>query len=79
MKRFYFTNVDGDNVANDHIGNIRGARTAARKIANERQKTITINDCDTDEMVDFIYPDREGTTPAPEAMKAERQNNEKMD
>lgn len=57
MKRFYFTNEDAENVANDHIGNIRGARTVAKKIANERRETITINDCDTEEMVDFIYPD----------------------
>jgi len=57
MKRFYFTNEDAENVANDHIGNIRGARTVAKRIANKRQETITINDCDTEEMVDFIYPD----------------------
>ncbi len=57
MKRFYFTNEGAENVCNDHIGNIRGARTVAQRIANERQETITINDCDTEEMVDFIYPD----------------------
>ena len=56
MKRFYFTNEDAENVANDYIGNIRGARTVAQRIANKRQETITINDCDTEEMVDFIYP-----------------------
>lgn len=57
MKRFYFTNEDAENVANDYIGNIRGARIVAQRIANKRQETITINDCDTEEMVDFIYPD----------------------
>lgn len=56
-RRFYFTNENGDNIANDYIGNIRGARTYAQKIANERQETITINDCISDDMVDFIYPD----------------------
>ena len=57
MKRFYFTNEDAENVANDHIGNIWGARTVAQRIANKRQETIIINDCDTEDMVDFIYPD----------------------
>lgn len=56
-RRFYFTNENGDNIENDYIGNIRGARTYAQKIANERQETITINDCISDDMVDFIYPD----------------------
>ena len=57
MKRYYFTNENADNVANDHVGNIRGARTKAQRLANERRETIVINDCDGDEMVDFIYPD----------------------
>ena len=57
MKRFYFTNEAAENLANDYIGNIRGARTVAQRIANKRQETITINDCDTEDMVDFIYPD----------------------
>lgn len=56
-RRFYFTNDNADNIANDYIGNIRGARTYAQKIADERNETITINDCSSDEMIDFIYPD----------------------
>lgn len=57
MKRFYFTNEYAENVYNDHIGNILGARTVAKMITNERQETIIINDCGTEEMLDFIYPD----------------------
>lgn len=57
MKRFYFTNENAENVCNDHIGNIRGARTVAQKIANERQETIYINTCDPDEIADVIWPD----------------------
>lgn len=57
MRRFYFTNDDAENVANDYCGNIRGARTYAQKIANERNETIIINDCRTDEIEDFVYPD----------------------
>ena len=44
---------------NDHCGNIRGARTKAQKYANENNETVIINDCETDEMIDFIYPDEE--------------------
>ena len=57
MRRFYFTNDDAENIMNDHIGNIRGARAKAQKYANENDETVIINDCFTDEMVDFIYPD----------------------
>lgn len=57
MRRFYFTNEDTENVANDYCGNIRGARTYAQKIANERNETIIINDCWTDEIEDFVDPD----------------------
>lgn len=56
-RRFYFTNDNGDNVASDYDGNIRGARAFAQTVANDRNETITINDFSTDEMVDFIYPD----------------------
>ena len=34
-KRFYFMNGNDENIANDHIGNIRGARTVAKRLANE--------------------------------------------
>jgi hypothetical protein len=59
MKHFYFTNDDAENIMNDHRGNIRGARTKAQKYANENNETVIINDCDTDEMIDFIDPDEE--------------------
>ena len=58
-KRFYFTNENAENVASDYIGNIRGARTVAKKIANELGEEVTINDCETEDMVDFVYPDAE--------------------
>ena len=57
MRRFYFTNNDAENVANDYCGNIRGARTYAQKIANERNEMIIINDCWTDEIEDYVEPD----------------------
>lgn len=56
MRRFYFTNDNADNVANDYVGNIRGARTYAQKYADARNETITINDFSSDEMVDFVSP-----------------------
>ena len=56
MRRFYFTNEEGANIADDYIGNIRGAIKIAQKIADESNETITINDCNTDEMIEFIYP-----------------------
>lgn len=57
MRRFYFTNEDMNDVADDYCGNIRGARTYAQKIANERHETIIINDCRTDNIEDFVDPD----------------------
>ena len=65
-KRFYFTNENGDNIGNDHIGNIRGAKTVAKRLANELNCEVCINDCETEDMIDFVYPDKETTT-APEA------------
>lgn len=57
MKRFYFTTYNAENIMNDHLGNIRGARTKAQKYANENNKTVIINDFVTEDIVDFIYPD----------------------
>lgn len=57
MKRFYFTNENGDDIGDDHLGNIRGARKVASKLANEYECTVTINDCATEDMIDFVYPD----------------------
>ena len=62
MKRFYFTNENADNIMDDHIGNIRGARTKAQKYANENNETVIINDCKTDDMIDFIYPEEKNKT-----------------
>lgn len=59
MKRFYFTNAEGDNIMNDHCGNIRGARTKAEKYAEEYNETVYINDCETDDIVDVIFGDCE--------------------
>lgn len=58
MKRFYFTNDNAENIMMDHFGNIKGARTKAQNTL-ENNETIIINDCETEEMVDFIYPDEE--------------------
>lgn len=61
-KRYYFTNENGDNIGNDHIGNIRGAKTAAKRLANELNCEVCINDCETEDMLDFVYPDKSGTS-----------------
>ena len=57
MKRFYFTNENCDNIMDDHCGNIRGAITKAKKYANNYHETVIINDCETEDILDFIYPD----------------------
>ena len=57
MKRYYFTDYEGKNVMDDHIGNIRGARTKAQKYANESRKYVFINDCKTDDIVAVVCPD----------------------
>ncbi len=60
MKRFYFTTEtlsDGECPINDYCGNIRGARTYAKKHANELNEEIYINDCETEDIVDCVYPD----------------------
>ena len=61
-KRYYFTNENGDNIGNDHIGNIRGAKTAAKRLANELNCEVCINDCETEDMLDFVYPDKTETS-----------------
>lgn len=56
MKRFYFTDENGDNIMNDHIGNIRGARRKAENyIVNNDCEVIYINDCETEDIVDCIF------------------------
>lgn len=57
MKRFYFTNDNTDNIMYDHCGNIRGARTKAQAYSNEYNETVYINDCETEDIVDVIFPD----------------------
>ena len=56
MRRFYFTNEEGANIADDYIGNIRGAIKIAQKIADESNGVVVINDCRSDDMIEFIYP-----------------------
>lgn len=59
-KRYYFTTdtyVDGENPCFDHIGNIRGSRALAKKVANEIKEVVYINDCETEDMVDCVFPD----------------------
>ena len=55
-KRFYFMNGNDENIANDHIGNIRGARTVAKRLANELGEYVIIIDWKGD-VVEFVYPD----------------------
>ena len=55
-RRFYFTDDNAENIAPDYIGDIRGARTYAQSIANGLGEVITINDCFTDDIIDFVYP-----------------------
>lgn len=60
MKRYYFTTeteCDGECSIPDYQGNIRGARSYAQKYANERNEEVFINDCETSDIVDCIYPD----------------------
>ena len=54
MKRFWFSNDDGDNIADDHIGNLRGAKIKAQKYANETQEDVYIN-LDED-IVEVVWP-----------------------
>lgn len=61
-KRYYFTNENGDNIGNDHIGNIRGAKTAAKRLANKLNCEVCINDCEIEDMLDFVYPDKTETS-----------------
>ena len=57
-KRFYFTVAEtAEDIGNDHIGNIRGARREALKLANETGQAIMINDFSTEDILDFVYPD----------------------
>ena len=69
-KRFYFTNENGDNIGNDHIGNIRGAKAAAKRLANEFNCEVCINDCETEDMLDFVYPDRKPETETAETVES---------
>lgn len=59
MKRYYFDteNSAPDSVCNDHCGNIRGARTIAHKVANELNEVVYINDCETNDIVESVFPD----------------------
>lgn len=56
-RRFYFTNDEAENIMYDHIGNIRGARSKAKFYANLTSETVYIIDCETEDIVDVIFPD----------------------
>ena len=58
MKRFYFTTesmCDGECYIPDYTGNIRGARTYAKKYADELNENVYINDCETEDIIDVIF------------------------
>lgn len=57
MRVYWFTseNSEGECVAYDHHGNIRGARKIAQKIANELQEDVYIN-LDED-IYDVVFPE----------------------
>ena len=55
MKRYYFTDYDGENIMDDHLGNIRGARKKAEQYAEEHHINVYINTMDPDEIVDVIF------------------------
>ena len=59
MKLYYFTDTDGDNIMNDHHGNIRGARKKAEQYAAKHKTDVYINlmDGDVDQIVDVIFGD----------------------
>ena len=59
MKRYYFDTESSspDSVCDDHCGNIRGARTIAQKVANELNEVVYINDCETNDIVESVFPD----------------------
>lgn len=78
-KRFYFTNENGDNIANDHIGNIRGARTKAKQLANELGQEVCINDCETDDMLDWAYPDKRSEETAEQEVETATEKTEQVE
>lgn len=62
MKRYYFTTESKDGEIFEHCGNIRGARTVAKKLANKYGETVYINAADGEDIVDCIDPDTTETT-----------------
>lgn len=40
----------------EHQGNIRGARSIAQRLANDRNETVFINDVTTEDIVDCVWP-----------------------
>lgn len=55
MKRYYFTDENGENIMNDHCGNIRGARKKAEQYAAEHHVNVYINAMEPEEIVDVIF------------------------
>lgn len=56
-RKFYFTNEKSENIMNDHIGNIRGARSKTKFHADLLGEIVYINDCETEDIVDVIFPE----------------------
>ena len=54
-QRFYFTNEDGDNIMNDHIGTVKGAITKAQKYADNHGCDVYVNSCCPDEIVEVVF------------------------
>lgn len=57
MKRYYMTAESADDELYEHQGNIRGARSIAQKLANDRNETVFINDVVTEDIVECVWPD----------------------
>ena len=57
MKRYYLTAESAGDELYEYQGNIRGARSIAQRLANERNETVFINDVETEDIVDCVWPD----------------------
>lgn len=57
MKRYYMTAESADGELYEHQGNVRGARSIAQKLANDRNETVFINDVETEDIVECVWPD----------------------
>lgn len=51
------TAESADDELYEHSGNIIGARKIAQRLANKRKETVFINDVETEDIVDCVFPD----------------------